>query len=98
MPKKFVRKKKPNYPMVSFTLPDIYGDAELVLPEQGSLPLGAQRAVMAGDINPMFKAFEKAGVDAETIEALDELSNDEIEALMEAWTNASPVSTGKSSS
>lgn len=96
--KKFVRKKKAIYPMVSFTLPDVFGDAEFVLPETGAMPIGAQRAAMAGNVNPMFQTFKDAGVDDETIAALDELTGTEIDAFLTAWNNASPVSAGKSSS
>lgn len=97
MPKKFKRKTEKRYPMVRFTLPEIYGDAEFVLPDQSSFDLGTQRALVRNEIEPMFGTLRAVGVDEETIQAMDELQGDEVMELMKAWQKASPVDSGKSS-
>lgn len=96
MAKKFKRVSKKRFPMVRFTLPDIYGDAVFELPDLGSFDLGTQRAMESGSANPMFGLLEEAGVDAETLDALDDLQGEEATQLFEAWANASKVTPGKS--
>lgn len=96
MAKKFKRVSKKRFPMVEFTLPEIYGDAVFELPDLGSFDLGTQRAMESGSANPMFGLLEEAGVDSETIEALDDLQGEEANQLFAAWANASKVTPGKS--
>lgn len=96
MTKKFKRVAKKRFPMVQFTLPEIYGDAVFELPDLGSFDLGTQRAMEAGSAGPMFGLLEEAGVDAETVAALDDLQGEEANQLFVAWANASKVTPGKS--
>lgn len=96
MPKKFVRKTKKQYPMVEFTLPDIYGDAKFVLPSADSMPMKFQAAAERNQVVPMLEVWRDAGVDEETLDAISDLNGDEIPELIEAWNDASKVPTGKS--
>ncbi|MGP5050160.1 hypothetical protein ACTXI9_01500 [Brachybacterium alimentarium] len=96
MPKKFVRKSKKQYPMVEFTLPDIYGDAKIVLPSTESMPMKVQAAAERNQVSPMLDVWREAGVDEETLEAISDLDGDEVPDLIKAWNDASKVPTGKS--
>lgn len=96
MAKKFKRVAKKRFPMVEFTLPEIYGDAVFVVPDLGSFDLRTQRGMENGMADPMFDLLEEAGVDAETIEALGDLQGEEATQLFEAWAGASKVKPGKS--
>lgn len=96
MPKKFVRKTKKQYPMVEFTLPDIYGDTPIILPAMESMPMKVQAAAEKNQVGPMIDVWRGAGVDDETIDALTDLDGNEVTDLMDAWNSASKVSTGKS--
>lgn len=96
MPKKFVRKTKKKYPMVEFTLPDIYGDTPIILPAVESMPMKVQAAAEKNQVAPMLDVWRDAGVDAETVDALSDLDGSEVVDMMEAWNGASRVSAGKS--
>lgn len=96
MPKKFVRKTKKQYPMVEFTLPDIYGDTPIVLPAIESMPLKVQAAVEKNQVAPMLDVWREAGVDDETIDALSDLDGSEAGDMMQSWLDAGKVPAGKS--
>lgn len=96
MPKKFVRKNKKQYPMVEFTLPDIYEDTPIVLPSVESMPMKVQAAAEKNQVSPMIGVWRDAGVDDETIDALTDLDGEEVSVLMEVWNGAGKVSAGKS--
>lgn len=96
MPKKFVRKTKKKYPMVEFTLPDIYGDTPIILPAVESMPMKVQAAAEKNQVAPMLDVWSDAGVDAETIDALADLDGNEVVEMMKAWNSAGKVSAGKS--
>lgn len=92
----FTRKKHKRYPMVEFTLPDIYGDSVFRLPDLAAMPIKVQRLGMKNDIEPMFEVCRVAGVDESTLNAMDDLDQDEYGDLMQAWSKAGPVAAGKS--
>lgn len=92
----FKRKKQKRYPMVEFTLPDVYGDAVFRLPELSAMPIKVQRRGMKNDIEPMFAVCRAAGVDDATLEAMDDLDQDEYGDFMQAWSKAGSVPAGKS--
>lgn len=93
---KFVRKTEKKIEMVSFTLPEIYGDAEFVLPDTDQLPLKAQRLIRRNDANGVIEFLYDAGVDEETIEAIDALDSQEFVELSKAWGQASGIDLPKS--
>lgn len=94
--KKFVRKNEKKLEMVSFTLPEIYGDAEFVLPDTDQLPIRAQRMIRRNDANGLIEFLQDAGVDAETIDAIDSLDTEEFVELSKAWGEASGIDLPKS--
>lgn len=94
--KKFVRKTKKQYTFVSFTLPEIYGDAEFVLPDTDQMPLKAQRLIRRNDVNGIIDFLEDTGVDADTIGAIDELDANEFVEFTKAWGEASGINLPKS--
>ncbi|AZQ77669.1 hypothetical protein EJ997_10275 [Flaviflexus ciconiae] len=94
--KKFVRKTEKKIEMVSFTLPEIYGDAEFVLPDTDQMPIKAQRMIRRNDANGIIEFLQDAGVDAETIDAIDALDAAEFVELSKAWGEASGIDLPKS--
>ena len=94
--KKFVRKNEKKLEMVSFTLPEIYGDAEFVLPDTDQLPIRAQRMIRRNDANGLIEFLQDAGVDSETIDAIDSLDTEEFVDLSKAWGEASGIDLPKS--
>lgn len=95
--KKFVRKTEKQIAMVSFTLPEIYGDAEFVLPDTDQMPIRAQRMIRRNDANGLIEFLQDAGIDAETIDAIDSLDTEEFLELAKAWGEASGIDLPKSS-
>ena len=94
--KKFVRMTEKKIEMVSFTLPEIYGDAEFVLPDTDQMPIRAQRMIRRNDANGLIEFLQDAGVDAETIDAIDSLDSEEFLELSKAWGEASGIDLPKS--
>lgn len=82
---------------VVFTLPDVYGDAEFVMPSADRMPNGVMRALKRDELDALFIWFEKMGVDAETLDAIDDLTADETMRFIQAWTRAEGVDLPKSS-
>ncbi|MBV7412291.1 hypothetical protein KRX56_06060 [Dermabacteraceae bacterium TAE3-ERU27] len=93
--KKFARQAK--RPMVRFTLPEIYGDAVFELPKFYSLPLRSVKGLDAGNTDALMAALPDCGVDAETIEAINDLALEEMEGFLDAWGDAGAIPAGKSS-
>lgn len=92
----FTRKKSKRYPMVEFTFDDVYGDAVFRLPELTAMPIKVQRRGMKNDIEPLFDVCRAAGVDDDTLAAMDDLDQEEYGDFMQAWSKAGPVPAGKS--
>lgn len=93
--KKFVRKTEKQYTFVSFTLSDIYGDAEFSLPESNRLPLKIGRALKRNDVNPILDFLADVGVEDDAIDAIDALDSEEFLDFMKAWGEASGVDIPK---
>lgn len=91
-----VRKKQKRYPMVEFTFDDVYGEYVFRLPELSAMPIKVQRRGMKNDIEPLFNVCRAAGVDDPTLEAMDDLDQQEYSDFMQAWSKAGPVPAGKS--
>ena len=96
MAKKFKRVKKKVFPKVEFTLPEVYGDAVFTLPDLTSFDLKTQRKLGNGDSDALFAQLAEAGVDEETLDAIDDLQGEDMTALMEAWGKVSNIDAGKS--
>lgn len=92
----FTRKKPKRYPMVEFTIPDVYDDAVFRLPELSAMPIKVQRRGMKNDIEPLFDVCRTAGVDEATLAAMDDLDQEEYGDFMQAWSKAGTVPAGKS--
>lgn len=93
--KKPIRNKPKRYPMVEFTF-DLYDDYVFRLPELSSMPIKVQRRGMKNDIEPLFDVCRSAGVDDATLEAMDDLDQDEYGEFMQTWSKAGTVPAGKS--
>lgn len=93
--KKFKRVKKKTTPMVTFTFPEVYGEAEFTLPTTKRLPLGAAMAFRAGDLITLFEYFSNIGVDEEALEALEDLEAEEFQGFCKHWGEASGLAAPK---
>lgn len=94
--KTYKRTKKKNIPMVTFTYPEVYGDAEFTIPSTKRLPLGAAMAFRVGDLPALFTFFETVGVSVEAIEALEDLDAEEFQDFCKHWGEASGLEAPKS--
>lgn len=74
-------------PQVSFTLPDVYGDAEFILPSNNVVPNKVVREVRASNFDALFNWFKQMKVDQETLDALDDLTMEEFMTFVETWGN-----------
>lgn len=93
--KKFTRVTR-DVPTVTFTLPDVYGDAEFELPNATYTPLEFTAAVQRTDITAILAWFENNGVDEATLDAIADLNMEEFLTFSKAWGKASKVSVPKS--
>ena len=95
--KQFTRKKKVEYTRVTFAVPEIFGDdEEFDLPNLRQLPSGVQRQMRTSP--DVFLNWIVDHVTAEEAEAIDTLDEEEHLEFLEAWSKASKVAAGKSSS
>lgn len=85
------RRNKKQYSMVSFELEAFEG--EFTLPKLGSLPLGVASALQGGDGSKLMKFLAEYA--PESVGAVEDLSDDEVEDFMKAWGEASGVASGE---
>ena len=85
------RKSKKQYSMVSFELDAFEG--EFTLPKLGGLPLGVASALQGGDASKLMKFLAEYA--PESVGAVEDLSDDEVEEFMKAWGDASGVQPGE---
>lgn len=97
---KFTRKKKVVYDRVRFTLPELFDDdAEFNLPSARQVPLGVQRKLNTEPGAMENWLIENLGGDdvEDQLEAIDDLSGEDIKLFVSAWQKASKADAGKSS-
>jgi hypothetical protein len=93
--RKINRKTAKQYRMVKVAS-DLF-DAELVLPDFAQIPMGVPAKMTKGDLGAMFDWLRAAGVDGETIEAVESLDGEEFDAFSTDWGKGSSVDLPKSS-
>lgn len=82
------KKAKGKMPTVTFEVEGWEGD--FTVPDLSALPVGVQRKLTSGDINPLVDSL------GEFAAVVDDMDNDEVQEFMEAWGKASNVDMGKS--
>ena len=85
------RRNKKQYAMVSFELEAFEG--EFTLPKLGQLPLGVATALQSGDGSKLMKFLAEYA--PESVGAVEDLSDDEVEDFMKVWGKASGVNSGE---
>jgi hypothetical protein len=93
--RKINRKNAKQYRMVNVKS-DIF-DVELTLPDFAQIPMGVPAKLTKGDLGAMFDWLNAAGVDQETIEAVESLDGEEFQDFTEDWGKGSAVALPKSS-
>lgn len=97
----FKRVKPREYDWVSFTVPEIYGDAEFVLPSMSRMPLYIANASPADGLGMIVRWLVGAEVPKKMAQAVVDLDLEEFKIFQMAWQSASQVTlpkSGKSSS
>jgi hypothetical protein len=93
---RFKRKNAKRYEMVKFTT-DIY-EGEFTLPDQKHFTLGIAESLNKGDVGVLIEWLsESVKVDADTVDAIRDLDQEELQPFIEAWSKGSVVTLPKSS-
>lgn len=77
------RKGEKKVELVRFEVEGFEGEFEA--PSLKRLPMGVQRRLAAGDVNPMVEAL------GDYAQVVDDMDDEEVEAFMQAWGAASDV-------
>jgi hypothetical protein len=94
--KKFTRKTAKRYDMVSFET-EIF-DGTFTLPDQRHFTLGIAEALNKGDVGALLEWLEgTVKVDEETVDAIRDLDQTELQDFIKGWGKGSAVDAGKSS-
>lgn len=90
------RSTKKQYPFVKFEFEGFNDPFEF--PGFDQMPVRVAIAVPNGEIDTLIAWLQEAGVDKTALADFMDLSQNEVEAFTEAWSNGQPVGLGNSES
>lgn len=92
---RFKRKAEKRLEWVKFEVE--FAEGEFVMPDQKNLPIRVARHLTgSGDIDALISWLKDSKVDEDVLEFIDDMDQVEMMTFMDAWSNDSTISLGKS--